>query len=148
MNCLDLKLCNVKVICPFVPYQFVHGLKSFLVPWGLDFAEHMHVSLNRLIDLQHSGSNGIVKTCSCTASWAYDRFKVKCWKIKHITGIGGPIGTKRKRCKSIGSGAHSVALHFYLSHGIDLEFSRPNFEIAVFQECEDRLICNKSDVSR
>ena len=58
-------------------------------------------------------------------------FKVKCWK-SHIIGIGGPIDKERKRCESIGSGTHFVALDFDLSHDLDLEFSRSNFGKAVF----------------
>ena len=41
-------------------------------------------------------------------------------------------------CESIGSGTHFLDLNIYLSHDLDIEFSRSNFEKAVY---------NKRDIS-
>ena len=55
---------------------------------------------------------------------------------------------KQKVSESIGSGTHFVALNFDLSHDLDLEFSRSDFEKAEFQEWEGRLTWNERNVSR
>ena len=41
------KLCNTMVICPFAPYELVHGTKTFQIwyHWGLDFVEPISLKL-------------------------------------------------------------------------------------------------------
>ena len=65
-------------------------------------------------------------------------FKVKFWKCC-ISGMGGSIDMERKGCETIGSYTHFVTLNFHLNHGIDLGFSRSNFEKVVSQEWDGRL---------
>ena len=55
---------------------------------------------------------------------------------------------ERKGCESIGSYTHFVTLNFHLNHGIDLGFSRRNFEKVVSQEWDGRLTWDERDVSR
>ena len=58
-------------------------------------------------------------------------FKVKFWKSS-ILGMGWPIDTELKGCESIECWTHVVTFNVHLSHDLDLEFSRSNFENAVF----------------
>ena len=74
-------------------------------------------------------------------------FKVKFWKCC-ISGMGGSIDMERKGCETIGSYTHFVTLNFHLNHGIDLGFSRSNFEKVVSQEWDGRLTWDERDVSR
>ena len=74
-------------------------------------------------------------------------FKVKFWKCC-ISGMGEPIDMERKGCESIGSYTHFVTLNFHLNHGIDLGFSRSNFEKIISQEWDGRLTWDERDVSR
>ena len=46
--------------------------------------------------------------------------------------MGEPFDLKQKQCKSIGCRTHFVNLNF--DHYRDLQFSRSNFELAIFQE--------------
>ena len=56
--------------------------------------------------------------------------KVK-YSIGHISGMVGPIDMTRKRFASVGYLVKCMTLNFNLTHDIDLDFSRSNFEIAV-----------------
>ena len=58
--------------------------------------------------------------------------------------MGGPIDMERKGYESIGWYTFFVTF----SCDLDLEFSRSNFENAVFQEWEGQLTWNQRDVSR
>ena len=51
----------------------------------------------------------------------------------HIKRTGRPIDMEQKECQMIWSGTHFVALNFDLSHDLDLEFSRSNFEQLYFR---------------
>ena len=62
--------------------------------------------------------------------------------------MGGPIDMERKGYESIRSYTNFVTLNFHLNHGIDLEFSRSNFETVVSQEWDGRLTWDERDVSR
>ena len=55
---------------------------------------------------------------------------------------------ERNGCESIGSFTNFVNLNFHLNHGIDLGFSRSNFETVVSQEWDGRLTWDERDVSR
>ena len=72
-------------------------------------------------------------------------FKVKFWKCS-ISGIGGPVDMERKGCESIGYYTHFVTSNFDLTHDLDLEFSRSNFEKVISQEWDGRLTWNERDV--
>ena len=62
--------------------------------------------------------------------------------------MGGSIDMERKGCETIGSYTHFVTLNFHLNHGIDLGFSRSNFENSVSHEWKGRLTWNERDVNR
>ena len=49
-NCLDLKLCNVMIICQFAAYGLAHGPKTCQnwQQWGPDFVEHISLNLKLL----------------------------------------------------------------------------------------------------
>ena len=70
-------------------------------------------------------------------------FQCQIWNSS-IPGMGGPIDMERKGYESIGWYTFFVTL----SCDFDLEFSRSNFENAVFQEWEGQLTWNQRDVSR
>ena len=74
-------------------------------------------------------------------------FKVKFLKSRN-SGIGCPIDMERKGCELTECWTRVVTLNFDLTHDLDLEFSRSNFENAVFQEWEGQLTWNQRDVSR
>ena len=75
-------------------------------------------------------------------------FKVKFWK-GCISGMGWPIDMEWKGCESIAEcWTHVVTFNVYLTHDLDLRFSRSNFEKAVFQEWDGRLTWNERNVSR
>ena len=74
-------------------------------------------------------------------------FKVKFWKSRN-SGIGCPIDMEWKGYELTECWTHVVSLNFDLTHGLDLEFSRSNFEIAVSQECEGRLTWNEKDIKK
>ena len=46
-NCLNLKLYNVMVVCPFAPYGLAHRPKICQIKyhWGSDFAGHISLKL-------------------------------------------------------------------------------------------------------
>ena len=62
-------------------------------------------------------------------------FKVKFWKCC-ISGMEWPIDMERKRCESIVCYTHFVIFNIPLTHDLDLEFSRSNFEKVISQEWE------------
>ena len=62
--------------------------------------------------------------------------------------MGWPIDMERKGCESIGCYTHFVTSNVHFTHDLDLGFSRSNFENAVSQEWEGRLIWNEKDLSR
>ena len=74
-------------------------------------------------------------------------FEVKFWK-SHISGMGWPIYMELKGCESIECWTHAVTFNVHFTHGLDLGFSRSNFENAVSQEWEGRLTWNERDLSR
>ena len=68
-------------------------------------------------------------------------FKVKFWKCCN-SGMEGPIDMERKGCESIGCYNHFVTFNIFLTHDLDLGFSRSNFEKVVSQEWDGRLTWN------
>ena len=62
--------------------------------------------------------------------------------------MGWPIHMELKGCESIECWTHVVTFKVHVTHDLDLGFSRSNFENAVSQECEERLIWNERNVSR
>ena len=68
-------------------------------------------------------------------------FKVKFWKCC-ISGMEWPIDMERKRCESIGCYTHFVILNIPLTHDLDLEFSRSNFEKVISQEWDGQFTWN------
>ena len=144
-NCLDPQLCNIKVICPFAPPCSWSKLFSNQVPLvsrlcrthisetaGWIYAIWGSVELYKLTGMQHH-------TLIFTVDLLGQILK------KSITGGSNNMEWNGD---SIRSGAQFVAFNLDLSHDFELEFSRPNFEKAVFQEWEGWLTCNKRDVSR
>ena len=61
--------------------------------------------------------------------------------------MGWLIDIERKGCESIGCYTHFLTLNVPFTHGLDLGFSRSNFENAVSQEWEGRLTWNERDLS-
>ena len=76
-NCLDMKLCNIMVICPLAPYGHSHGPEtSNLVPAGSWFCR---VNISEVLDsVLHSKVFRIVLTCSCAM----------LWPLAHLTHMG------------------------------------------------------------
>ena len=62
--------------------------------------------------------------------------------------MGGPIDMERKVCESMGCYTHFVTFNLDLNHGLDLWFSRSNFEKVLSQEWDGRLTWNERDVSQ
>ena len=60
----------------------------------------------------------------------------------------GPIDMERKWCESIGCYTHFVTFNIPLTHDLDLEFFRSNFEKVISQEWDGLLTWNERDVSR
>ena len=71
-TCLDLKLCNVIVICPFAPYGLAPGPKTCQMRQHLGQTLRNPYLWNHWMDLYHFEFYGIVLTCSCATSWSFD----------------------------------------------------------------------------
>ena len=59
-TCLDLKLCNIIVICPFAPYRLAHGPKICQIGQHLGQTLRNPYLWNRCMDLYHLKFYGIV----------------------------------------------------------------------------------------
>ena len=62
-------------------------------------------------------------------------FEKKC----RISGMGWPIDIDQERCESIECWTHIVISNFYLTHHLDLGFSKLDILITVSQDREGRL---------
>ena len=74
-------------------------------------------------------------------------FKVKYW-IGYISAKNGPIATKQKANTSTELYAANVTIGFDLGHDLDLEFSRSNIELAIYQPWMVRLPRNEKHTYR
>ena len=117
--------------------NFENYLRNGMADWHGTKAMWIDRMLHPLCDFQHSPH-----------PWPWPWiFEVKFWK-SHISGMGWPIDMERKGCESIGCYTHFLTLNVHFTHGLDLGFSRSNFENAVSQEWEGRLTWNERDLSR
>ena len=62
--------------------------------------------------------------------------------------MGCLIHMEQNGCESTECRTHVVTFNFDLTYDLDHELSMSNFEIAVSQECEERLTWNERDKSR
>ena len=68
-NCLDLKLCNVMIICQFTPYGLANGSK--LVKTGTNGVQTLRNAYLCIWNRWTLHSDEIVWTCICATSWSF-----------------------------------------------------------------------------